>query len=328
LKGAEDMIKKELKIPLKILKLQALLRRLPQNHPKRSQIDEELRRRMAGYKGEQSLDYYLSFIQEPTHYILHDIRLPNGNYHFQLDTLVLSPYYILHLEAKNISGTLYFDDTFNQLIRTYNGKEEGFPDPILQIKMQQKQFNDWLLSYKFPKATIESLVVISNDYTIIKAPSKNPHYFRQVIHSTNLPFKIEEISRKHREIIYSEKELKRLVSLLVKKHTPSKSSILEQFSIHQAEILRGVQCTTCLTVPLERKKGSWYCPQCQTTSKDTHIASLRDYSLLFSHTITNKELRHFLQLPSRSTALTILNSMNLKSEGTKKGRIYFLSLVY
>jgi ribosomal protein L37AE/L43A len=324
MKGVESMIKKELKIPLRILKLQALLRRLPTNHKKRTQIEEEIGRRMAGYKGEQSLDYYLSFIRGSNHCILHDIRLPSREYHFQLDLLVLSPYYILHVDAKNISGTLYFDDTFNQLIRTVNGKEEGFRDPILQIKLQQRQFKEWLFQHKFPEIPIESLVVISNDFTIIKSSSKNPHYLRQVIHSSNLPFKIDEFTMKYRSIIYSEKELKRLVAMLVKKHKPDSSNILEQYSIVPTELLTGVQCPNCLALNIGRKKGSWHCHNCLHTSKDAHITALQDYLLLINSTITNSELRSFLNLPSRSSALKILKSLNLKSVGTYKGTSYYI----
>lgn len=46
------MIVKERKIPLSILKLQALLRRLPSPHPKVPVIMKELNKKEAGYRGE------------------------------------------------------------------------------------------------------------------------------------------------------------------------------------------------------------------------------------------------------------------------------------
>ncbi len=57
------MIIKERHIPLAILKLEALLRRLPSNHSKIPQIKDELGKRMAGFKGEVSLDFPLDVIQ-------------------------------------------------------------------------------------------------------------------------------------------------------------------------------------------------------------------------------------------------------------------------
>lgn len=58
------MRKKELEIPLRIRKLEAELKRLPESHPKYQEISDEYGRRMSGYRGEQSLTYYLSFLKE------------------------------------------------------------------------------------------------------------------------------------------------------------------------------------------------------------------------------------------------------------------------
>ncbi|MFB4163278.1 nuclease-related domain-containing protein [Alteribacillus sp. JSM 102045] len=44
----------------------------------------------AGYRGEKSLDYYLSFLPENECLIFNDLRLPHKNYFFQIDILVLS----------------------------------------------------------------------------------------------------------------------------------------------------------------------------------------------------------------------------------------------
>ncbi|RFU60027.1 nuclease-related domain-containing protein [Bacillus sp. V59.32b] len=98
------MIIKERKKPLKIQKLEALLRRLPSNHPKRQKISEELAKSLAGYYGEQSLDHYLSDLSESEYFILHDLRLSDKNERFfQLDSLLISSRFFLILEVKNIS---------------------------------------------------------------------------------------------------------------------------------------------------------------------------------------------------------------------------------
>jgi ribosomal protein L37AE/L43A len=322
------LIQKEHTLPLKIRKLQALSRRLPGTHPKKGKIDEELFRRMAGYNGEQSLDYYFSFLPRTNHYIFHDLRLPSGNFHFQIDTLILSPYYILIIETKNLAGTLYFDDTFNQLIRTINGKEEAFPCPILQVMRHQKLLTDWLTEHKFPSVPIASNVVISNPQTIIKASNINSHRIKKVIHSANLPLKFEEYEKKFKEVLLTSKDLKKATTLLLKQSSQSSRSILEEFYIKEEDLMKGVHCPSCFNLPMGRKRSSWYCLKCKTTSKDAHVAALMDYSLLINNTITNSKLQNFLQLSSRSTALTILKSMNLKSDGLNKGKIYYLPVPY
>jgi len=63
---------KEKQITIRIQTLEALLRRIPSDHPKRVLIENEYSKRMAGYKGEKSLDYYLSFLGED-YYIFHDL---------------------------------------------------------------------------------------------------------------------------------------------------------------------------------------------------------------------------------------------------------------
>ncbi|MED1204551.1 nuclease-related domain-containing protein [Heyndrickxia acidicola] len=125
------MVVKERKIPIKIQKIEALLRRIPITHPKRPLMEEELAKSYAGYRGEQSLDYHFKFLPEKNYLILHDLRLNNNEHsYFQVDSLLMSSKFLVIIEAKNISGSIIFDDHFNQLIRTINGKEEAFSDPI------------------------------------------------------------------------------------------------------------------------------------------------------------------------------------------------------
>lgn len=85
------MIVKERKIPIKILKLQALLRRLPANHPNRERMNEDLVKNLYGYRGEESLDYYLSYLNKDCYYILHDLRLQTkSKKYFQIDTFYVN----------------------------------------------------------------------------------------------------------------------------------------------------------------------------------------------------------------------------------------------
>ncbi|MBU8771105.1 nuclease-related domain-containing protein [Cytobacillus oceanisediminis] len=139
------MIIKNRLIPIRIRQNEALIRRIPAAHPQRSTIEGDLAKRRVGYRGEQSLDYYLSHLPDKEFTILHDLRLFNGSTYFQIDTLILSPYFALIIEVKNILGTLLFDETFNQFIRTRNEKEEGFPNPLIQAKRQKTQLKTWLI---------------------------------------------------------------------------------------------------------------------------------------------------------------------------------------
>jgi hypothetical protein len=319
------MIKKAREVPLIILKLQALLRRVPPTHPKRASIQEDLAKYLAGFKGEQALDYYLSFLAQDTYQIFHGLRLQQGAHFFQIDVLILSPQFILILEVKNIAGTILFDTQFNQLIRSINGIEEGFQDPLLQVKRQQLQLKDWLITNHFPMIPIETLVVFSNPQTIIKTVNTNSSQVpKKVIHSTFLPFKFEEFEKVHKTSHVTSRELKKLSSLLLKKHTPHSPNLLSQYDIKVTEILTGVECPNCFSIPMKRKYGIWHCLNCHLTSKTAHRSALIDYSLLISPFITNKKCREFINLSSRNSTFLLLQSMNLTHDGTTKGRKYFL----
>jgi hypothetical protein len=76
---------------------------------------------------------------------------------------------------------------------------------------------------------------------------------------------------------------------------------------------------------LKRNKKGWYCPTCKIYHKNAHIDSLRDYVYLFGNTITNRQLRDFLQISSESVAKRLLTSLHAEQIGISKGRKYILS---
>ncbi|SFD46016.1 Nuclease-related domain-containing protein [Bacillus sp. OV194] len=320
------MIVKKRNRPLNIQKLQALLRRLPKNHPKIPLIQETLAKHTAGYRGEHSIDYPLSFLSPQNYYIVHDLRLPHNEYHFQIDTLLISQYYLFILEVKNIAGTLFFDQDFHQLIRTLDDKIEVFPDPILQVKRHKVQLTSWLKKHKLPDIPIETLVVISNPNSQIQTSPPHQQYVRQkVIHRNALPFKINQIEERYKEEGLTIKQLKKMIRLLLKQHSSSNSPILEQFNIKLEEIKKGVQCPECLLIPILRVHGTWHCLECLHYTKNAHLQALKDYSYLINPTITNSAARDFLQLSSISQTTRLLHSLKLDFEGDNKGRTYHLT---
>ncbi|MBM7659990.1 hypothetical protein JOC85_000757 [Bacillus mesophilus] len=319
------MLKKEHDVSMKILTLQALLRRLPKHHLKRHQVEKELARRIAGLRGEESINYELSLLQGKNEYIFQDLRLPNGEHYFQIDALLLHPNFILTIEVKNIGGTIYFDKKFNQMIRILNDQEEVFPNPILQIKRQRTHLKEFLNSHKIEDIPIESLIVFSNPYTLLKSsPEYTPQELSNIIQRAELPFKIERFKQTYNSEKLTPKDIRRLSSLLLKKHIPSPNTTLENYKINPGELLKGVHCPNCFELPMQRKLRKWYCSQCKIFSTTAHINSIFDYYLLLSETITNRKLQDFLQLPSRTSSLHLLRSMNLESIGTTKGTKYFL----
>lgn len=318
------MILKKRTTPRSILKHQALFPRLPPAHPKISIIQENLSKMLSGYKGEKSIDYPLSFLSEKEYYILHDLRIKDSNHYFQIDSLLMTERFFIILEVKNIAGTLYFDQMFHQLIRTIDGKETAFGDPITQSNRHVMQFKKWLAKNRLSEIPLLSLVVISSSNTLIRSSPGAREISQKVIHSSYLPTKMQEIERKYPIKILSEKEIKKVGRLLKRSHSPTNQSILEQYSIHSNELLKGVFCPICRHLPMVRVYGKWFCSKCQYTEKDTHLNALNDYVLLLGPEITNQKLREFLNINSPALATRLLLSMGIPNVGTTKDRIYYL----
>ena len=303
--------------------LEALIRRLPSSHPLQPILNSDHKKIKTGYNGEHRVLSSLKALPEKEYLIFHDLRLLATPYPFQMDILILTPYFILILEIKNIAGEIYFDHTFNQLIRTKSdGKAEAFDDPILQVNRQRHQLLEWLKSKTYTKLPVETLVVSANSSAIVRA--SNTHLNRKVIRKDFILLKIAEFKEAYNKKILSPKALKKISTLFIKEHTPYLPNLLEIYKIPAESLQTGVYCPTCFTFSMERRLRKWICRTCMTPSYDAHISALQDYVFLIKPTITNGECRHFLQLQSPAIAKHLLHSLHLAHSGHTKGRIYFL----
>lgn len=325
--GVETMIEKKREVPRRILQLQALLARLPADHEKIPEIKEQLAKRLAGYKGEKAIDYQLSDLLEKEIFILNDLRLKDSEKYFQIDSLILTRSSIILLEVKNIKGTIYFDTKFHQLIRSLEGIESAFQDPITQSLRHKEQMESWLKKNAFPDIPVNPLVVISNPNTLIRtAPNEINLLSNMVVNSHYLPTKIQEIHHSHKNPILNEKELKKLIRLIKKGHKDEQYSILGTLSLNECDILKGVICSKCLSLPMIRVYGSWHCPKCVNKDRDAHLKAMNEYFLLFGPKITNRKIRDFLCINSQALATRLLKSLASSSKGSTRDRAYYLSL--
>ncbi|MGY3716873.1 nuclease-related domain-containing protein [Sutcliffiella cohnii] len=314
------MIKKEREKNRKLLTYEAFLRRLPENYPQRELIEKDYMKYLIGYKGEVATDFYLSELPDEYH-IYNNLRIFEGNSYFQVDTLLLSPSFLVILEIKNYAGVLYFDDQYKQLIRTLEGKEEVFEYPILQVDRQRSKLKRWLTKNNFTNIPVENLVVISHPNGIIKTST----YLKEVIRSGSILGKVESFSSKFKQSIFSEKDLKKLHKLLLKEHTDEKIDMFTKYNIDQSIIKLGPCCPICFTLKVEKVKKGWVCiNNCHFTLEELLKFSLLDYSLLFSPTITNSQFREFFFISSRYTAIDMIKMLGLKFTGAQKNRTYHI----
>lgn len=318
------MLIKERKIPLVILILEALCRRLSPNHPKYQEIQEELGRRRAGFQGEVAFDYYLRFLPKDKYMILHDLNLPDGDYNCQIDTLLISQEYALIIELKNMAGKLVFDTENEQFIQINNEREKGYPYPITQAERHQEYLRKLLKEHKYPSMPIEYEVVISNSYTTYVVTGKNTHKVKpRVCKADVFQNKISYFENQHTKPVLEARGLRKLCRLLMKMNTVPTSYILRKYGINKHNLSIGVFCPRCSYFPMIEKRAKWFCPSCKTYSKDAHISALMDYFLLIDSQITNQQFRDFCHITSPHTSKRFLISANLSYDPrTKKGRSY------
>lgn len=315
------MIVKRRKVPLRLKINDAVLRRLPETHPKRVDVIQDSLRFGAGHKGEVTLDYYTSLLHEDAFHIFQGLRLKTGETHFQMDSLLLSPSFAIIIESKNMAGTLTFNSLFNQMDRSLNDKTDTFDDPLLQAKKHRILLLKWLNLHHYPMIPIEYLVFSSNPSTALRNPTNDPEVYHRVSPPARLIFKIEEFLSKYKKDMLSIKEHKKLSKLLLKSDQPPESH-LQKFQINPSEYLTGVQCPSCSQFAMERYCGTWNCIHCGTTSKGAHLHALEDYFLLINPSINNRQFRKFVHLPSQKLASKLLRNSNLTATGSTKNRSY------
>ncbi|MEN0644993.1 nuclease-related domain-containing protein [Alkalicoccobacillus gibsonii] len=323
------MTLKERVIPWKLQQLRAIERRMPTVPAK---LKEDLNLYESGYRGEQNLDYHLSFLQGEDFEVLHDLRLRGENgFYFQIDCLVVTQHVLVIVEVKNMVGRFQFRDESGQMVRVWRGEEVVMPNPLNQIWRQQSQLSGWLVARRFPLIPIESLVVFSNPSTIIQSTEEGKQSLSRVIHAEGIVTRLEKISKKfshngRKQLLPS--TCRKLSEKLVQSHTPLYSSILELYNLHPQNLIKGVFCSQCNKPHMIRqsKSGRWTCKHCNKNSKTAYVQALEDYYLLIKPTISNQELRDYLQIDSSAVAYQLLRKLDVKRTHKNKHCYYHLTI--
>jgi hypothetical protein len=310
---------KECLLPLRIQKYEALDRRLPQNHPIRATLLKEYNNRMAGYKGEKSLDFHLSMLPDERYLIFHNIRLPLGKYFFQIDILLLTTAFAFILEVKNRTGEYHFEKYLGQTTL----KGERIKNPVLQARLQALKLSKWLQQHNVLDLPVHYLFVNSNENAKIRVEHGNEQILRYISNSEGLIEKITQIDNMNKKEKLTPKELRKLKRVILTSDTPENFDVLEHFHLTPYDIPTGVRCLDCLYLPMNYSSGKWICPHCKRRSKTAHVKAIQDYFLLIKPTISNAELRTFLKIDSPRSANTIFRKLGLPSTGMNKGRVYF-----
>ncbi|PSL48610.1 nuclease-like protein [Salsuginibacillus halophilus] len=296
------MFQKHLQEPQHLRKLQALCRRTPETHPSYERIHADLKAAAAGYAGERLLTYPLERFSNQLH-IFQGLRLPVAAHHYvQIDLLLISEQGMAIGEVKHWRGDIQLNDWYGPLYRTYFDKTELLPNPLLQVEEQREGLLDYFNRHSLLLPEIETFVIFTHREAQLRLPP-----------TTNLPKiflkeRLPQMIRHH----FTSSETQPLLhphhytNQILTDHKPLQIDVLQKYQVKCEDLLPGVQCASCCNLSMSRTQGVWRCLHCHTSQADAHVTALRDYQLLLGSHITNKDARHFLQVPSRHACRRIL----------------------
>lgn len=315
------MILLERQVSLKMLKLEAIVRRLNVDNPDYHYFKKQLGNAKAGYRGELWVDAAWLQIDIPTPYfLLHNYEvIDDKDYSYQMDTVFICPNFILVLEIKNITGQLDYDKETNQCIRTkLDGSKEGFSNAASQVRRHAIQLEK-IIQQMDVSIPINFAVIMANPSTIIG--SRMPYC--PMFHVSGLPDYMEKLYDAYPQPVMNEKSLKRVgnkLKKLVRRKIP-------KIDFSKNDLLLGVICEDCKN-QCDFNQGKWKCYRCQKVNNSAYQTALKDYSLLIAENISNNEFRYFLRIKDEHVAYRLLKKLNLESEGSYRNRKYLLPLPF
>lgn len=302
-----------------MLAARALLDHIPRGATDCAPIEDEFARLQAGWRGEQNLAYYLDTITDPAARIFYDLRQTALDHIFQMDTLLLNGTFALIMEVKNYAGTLLFEPSGRQMIRTLGDRRSGFSNPLVQVARHRKMLTAWLADHRLPSIPIESLVVFANPSTIIDNPGKLSEVIEKIIYAEQAISKIDQLKTKYAKSPRIVKAVPYIEQLLLREHTDPPLDLLKKHNVNPADLQRGVRCSNCHRFAMERVYANWICRRCGHGSKTAHIQMILDYFLLCGSTMTNKQCRDWLGVEDRQLIRYLLNQMKLVPVGSGNG---------
>lgn len=307
-------------MPKKLIGLSALMPRLHPSHIDMQRIKEELRIRKAGYNGEGNFDkHLLEFKPHYPHAILHDICLIQNGVYFQMDSILITPAFIIITEVKNIAGKIIVKSNPTQFIQeSPTGERKVLSNPIAELERKQLFLIEWLKQREID-ISISGLVAFAftNELIFENVPE------------TKITFTNEALTYLYslsvdKEII-SKDIIRKLAFELRNNHQEyDPFPLTKLMNISPIDILPGVICPACNTIGMQWKHRKWACQSCNQTGTECHIAALADWICLIGNRITNKEFRRFMLLNDRHVTRRFLARSGLSHEGKGKGSFYVM----
>lgn len=317
-RGGVKLIYKQRSIPKKLIGLNALIPRLHPSHTDMYRIEEDLRIRKAGYGGEQHLDKHMLEFKPPyPHAILHDVCLKQNGVYFQMDSILITPAFLLIIEVKNFAGKIIVKSNPTQFIQVSpTGERKVLKNPIAELDRKQIFLTQWLLQRKI-ELPISGIVAFAytNELVFENVPETKLTFTNELpSYLYSLPIQKEVISKA---------AIRKLATEIRNNHQEyNPFPLTKLMNIPSTDILPGVICPACNARGMQWKQRKWSCQKCKHTGSNYHVTALTDWIYLIDNRITNKEFRNFTLLNDRHVTKRFLAGSGLKHVGKGKGSFY------
>ncbi|MCM3709226.1 nuclease-related domain-containing protein [Sporosarcina luteola] len=312
------MLYKKRNEPLAMLGLQALVKRLPEGHPQFPRVVEDLRKRKAGFAGEENFDRHIrEFRPSYPHGLLHDVCLNHDGVFFQMDSVLITPARIIIFEVKNLAGKIVVKENPTQFIQENNGERKVLQSPITELDRKKIFLTRWLAE-RGVDVPVEGVLglAFTNELFIDGVPDTTIAFTHEIpILLYNSAVEGEKWGRK---------EISKVANEIVKGHREYDPFPLARImGITENDILPGVFCPNCNRRGMKWIQKYWRCPTCSFQALDCHLQLINDWFYLIDEKITNGNFRRFAGIEDRHVSKRLLRKSGLLMEGSRKGTIYF-----
>ncbi len=190
-------------------------------------VETQLKKEKAGVDGEKRVMYEIKHLKEPC-LVIHDLTLFDKSADSaQIDFVILTKNCGIVLESKSLQGniTINSDGEFTRQFVNNERKvyrKEGMYSPIRQNEIHVGVIEDYIDKYckNLSYYPIESLVVISNDRTIIDKKYATKNVKDAIVKFDQLDNNIYKLIQKHSDIDVSDSKLYDLANMLIDNDVP------------------------------------------------------------------------------------------------------------
>ncbi|MEC2304487.1 MULTISPECIES: NERD domain-containing protein [Heyndrickxia] len=289
------MIVKQREYPAQIRAGEALLGRLPERHPLYGQIAKDVKKWDAKYKREKRADRFLEILPSGQFYVYHALPITNTC----LDGLILTRNFVLITGYTHLSGAIFPDPAFAQLIQQKGGKEKGWPEPFACLQKQREILCTWARMRHLPELPLEYLLVLCHEGAELKMPVANSADELKICPASQVVYKVTKMQETYSQPVLDGKHFKKWHKHLLEcRENPG----ICPWPVDQSEMYTGVGCPLCRRFEMDFNNGAWHCQVCGHASKDAHRKAIEEFYLLFGRDAPDEALCSFLRVDALTAA--------------------------